>query len=86
MTAAPAAQSTTRTARTPTRGAATTRAGALGGKALGASGGGCVVVMAADGREGDLAAALAPLGDRLAYTIDEQGFHVVAALAAAGPT
>lgn len=66
--------------------AAATRAGALGGKALGASGGGCVVVMAADGREGDLAAALAPLGDRLAYTIDEQGFHVVAALAAAGPT
>ena len=62
---------------------AATRSGALGGKALGASGGGCVVVMAADGREAELAAALAPLGERLEYTVDEQGFQVVAALAGA---
>lgn len=58
------------------------RAGALGGKALGASGGGCVVVMAAEGREAELAAALAPLGERLEYMVDEQGFQIVAALAA----
>ena len=55
-------------------------AGGIGGKALGASGGGCVLVIAAEGREEELAAALAPLGERLSFDIDEQGFQVVAAL------
>ena len=57
--------------------AACTRAGALGMKALGASGGGCVMAVARDGHEGALAAALAPLGERLAFEIDQQGFHVL---------
>jgi galactokinase/mevalonate kinase-like predicted kinase len=60
--------------------AAADRAGALGTKALGASGGGCVLAIAADGREDELAAALAPLGERLTYAIDTEGFEVVAVL------
>lgn len=56
------------------------RVGALGTKALGASGGGCVLSIAADGREDELAHALAPFGDRLEYTIDWDGFQVVAVL------
>lgn len=57
------------------------RAGALGGKALGASGGGCVIVIAADGREDELTSALAPLGQRLDYSIDLAGFEIVAVMA-----
>lgn len=57
--------------------AACTRAGALGMKALGASGGGCVMAIARDGEEDALAAALAPLGERLAFEVDQQGFHVL---------
>jgi D-glycero-alpha-D-manno-heptose-7-phosphate kinase len=60
--------------------AAAARAGALGTKALGASGGGCVLAIAADGREDELARALAPLGERLTYAIDTEGFEVVAVL------
>jgi D-glycero-alpha-D-manno-heptose-7-phosphate kinase len=56
------------------------RAGALGGKALGASGGGCVLVFAAEGREEELAQALAPLGERLEWAVDSCGFQVVAVL------
>jgi D-glycero-alpha-D-manno-heptose-7-phosphate kinase len=56
------------------------RAGALGGKALGASGGGCVLVIARDGREAELAHALAPLGERLDFTVDDTGFDVVAVM------
>jgi D-glycero-alpha-D-manno-heptose-7-phosphate kinase len=52
-------------------------AGALGVKALGASGGGCVLAIAADGREAELARAVAPYGERLAYTIDWRGVHLV---------
>jgi D-glycero-alpha-D-manno-heptose-7-phosphate kinase len=55
-------------------------AGALGGKALGASGGGCVLIIAEDGREEELARALAPLGERLAWTVDTLGFEIVAVL------
>jgi D-glycero-alpha-D-manno-heptose-7-phosphate kinase len=58
--------------------AAAARAGALGVKALGASGGGCVVAIAAEGREAELAEALAPLGDRLAYRVDHAGFDLIA--------
>jgi D-glycero-alpha-D-manno-heptose-7-phosphate kinase len=55
-------------------------AGALGVKALGASGGGCVIALAEDGREEELAHALAPYGERLSYEVDEQGFQIVAML------
>ena len=56
------------------------RSGALGMKALGASGGGCVLVIARAGREDELAHALAPLGERLPYTIDRTGFQVIAVI------
>lgn len=46
------------------------RAGAVGSKALGASGGGCVLVIAAEGREAEVRDAIAPLGDLLPFTID----------------
>jgi D-glycero-alpha-D-manno-heptose-7-phosphate kinase len=56
------------------------RAGALGVKALGASGGGCVLAIAAAGREAELSDAIAPLGERLEFGIDWDGFQVVAVL------
>ena len=56
------------------------RHGALGVKALGASGGGCVIAIAGEGREDELAAALAPLGERLRYSVDRDGFQIVAVL------
>jgi D-glycero-alpha-D-manno-heptose-7-phosphate kinase len=55
-------------------------AGALGLKALGASGGGCVLAIAEDGREDELAAAISPLGERLEFGIDAEGFQVIAVL------
>jgi D-glycero-alpha-D-manno-heptose-7-phosphate kinase len=55
-------------------------AGALGLKALGASGGGCVLAIAEDGREDELAAAISPLGERLKFGIDAEGFQVIAVL------
>jgi D-glycero-alpha-D-manno-heptose-7-phosphate kinase len=57
--------------------AAATNAGALGVKALGASGGGCVLAIAADGREEEVRTAVSALGDLLAFAIDTRGFHVV---------
>jgi D-glycero-alpha-D-manno-heptose-7-phosphate kinase len=48
-------------------------AGALGAKALGASGGGCVVVIAAADREEAVRDAIAPLGQMLQFTIDDVG-------------
>jgi D-glycero-alpha-D-manno-heptose-7-phosphate kinase len=56
--------------------AAAGRAGALGAKALGASGGGCVLAIARDGGEEALRAALAPLGPLLDVTIDEEGVRL----------
>jgi D-glycero-alpha-D-manno-heptose-7-phosphate kinase len=56
------------------------RAGALGMKALGASAGGCVLVIAREGREEELASALVPLGERLTYSVDSAGFEVIAAM------
>lgn len=56
---------------------ACTRAGALGMKALGASGGGCVMAVARDGGEGALASALAPLSERLDFAVDRTGFHLL---------
>jgi D-glycero-alpha-D-manno-heptose-7-phosphate kinase len=48
-------------------------AGALGSKALGASGGGCVLVMAARDRVDNVRSAIAPLGEMLPFTIDMTG-------------
>lgn len=59
---------------------ASRRAGALGVKALGASGGGCVMAVAADGGEDELARTLAPLGERLPFSVDRTGFEVIAVL------
>jgi D-glycero-alpha-D-manno-heptose-7-phosphate kinase len=56
------------------------RHGALGLKALGASGGGCVLAIAEEGREEELSTALAALGERLRYDIDRDGFQIVAVL------
>lgn len=61
---------------------AAARVGALGAKALGASGGGCVVAIAEDGREDELALALAPLGERITFAVDTSGFQVIASHAA----
>jgi D-glycero-alpha-D-manno-heptose-7-phosphate kinase len=58
--------------------AAASCAGALGMKALGASGGGCVMAIARAGREDELASALAPLGERMSFAIDQTGFDVLA--------
>jgi D-glycero-alpha-D-manno-heptose-7-phosphate kinase len=60
------------------------RAGALGAKALGASGGGCVLAMAREGEEDSLVQALAPLGKRLSYAVDTTGFDVLALLEGQG--
>jgi D-glycero-alpha-D-manno-heptose-7-phosphate kinase len=49
------------------------RAGALGAKAMGASGGGCVLIVAKAGRGDELRAALAKLGQIVPFTIDEDG-------------
>lgn len=62
------------------------RSGALGSKALGASGGGCVLAFASEGREDELAQALAPLGERLTYSIDIAGFDVLAMLEGQSPS
>ena len=55
-------------------------AGALGVTARGASGGGCVLAFAAEGRDEELAHALAPLGERLTYDLDSIGFDVIASM------
>jgi len=52
--------------------------GAIGAKALGASGGGCVLCIAADGESDALRRALAPLAQPVIFTIDRRGFHATA--------
>ena len=56
-------------------------AGALGAKALGASGGGCVLVMARRHRENDVAAAVSSLGPLLPFSIAERGVETAPAAA-----
>ncbi|MFN2567262.1 MAG: hypothetical protein ABR499_19880 [Gemmatimonadaceae bacterium] len=51
-------------------------AGALGAKALGASGGGCVVLVAGPEGADRVRAAVAPLGDVIPFEIDERGLVV----------
>ena len=53
-----------------------TRAGALGGKALGASGGGCVVVIAPDDGAEAVRRAVSSVCQVLDFTIDLEGVHV----------
>jgi D-glycero-alpha-D-manno-heptose-7-phosphate kinase len=48
-------------------------AGALGSKALGASGGGCVLVIARGDRVDAVKKSIAPLGELLSFRIDERG-------------
>lgn len=52
-------------------------AGALGGKALGASGGGCVLAIAAEGREDDVRRAMAAHAQPVSVRIARHGFEVV---------
>lgn len=54
------------------------RAGAVGGKALGASGGGCVLAIAAEGREDAVRAAMARRAQPIAARVAQRGFHVIA--------
>ena len=56
--------------------AAAEKAGALGMKALGASGGGCVVVITPADRADQVAAAVAPFGDRLDWRVAHTGVDV----------
>jgi D-glycero-alpha-D-manno-heptose-7-phosphate kinase len=53
------------------------RAGALGGKALGASGGGCVLLLAESGREEELSRSLREYGEQLAFAIDLAGVQTL---------
>jgi D-glycero-alpha-D-manno-heptose-7-phosphate kinase len=53
------------------------REGAIGGKALGASGGGCVLAIAAAEREADVRRAMAARAQLLDARMARHGFHVV---------
>jgi D-glycero-alpha-D-manno-heptose-7-phosphate kinase len=53
-------------------------AGALGCKALGASGGGCVVVITGDDNAADVVAAVGDLATPVEYEVDVDGFTVMA--------
>ena len=64
--------------------AAAMSAGALGGKALGASGGGCVLAIAAEGREGDVRQAMARHASILEVRVATRGVHVAARAEPAG--
>jgi D-glycero-alpha-D-manno-heptose-7-phosphate kinase len=59
-------------------------AGGLGAKALGASGGGCVLVVARRNREEDVAGAVSALGPLLPFSIAERGVETTFADATAG--
>ena len=52
-------------------------AGALGGKALGASGGGCVVIVARTGTEDAIRAAVGPLAQPLEFSVDTDGVRIL---------
>ncbi len=57
--------------------AASLAAGAIGGKALGASGGGCVLAVAARGREDAVRHALSHSAELLDFSIDIEGVKVL---------
>jgi D-glycero-alpha-D-manno-heptose-7-phosphate kinase len=52
-------------------------AGASGCKAMGASGGGCVLVITGSGSVDGVRSAVAPLGRILEFTLDSQGLEIV---------
>jgi D-glycero-alpha-D-manno-heptose-7-phosphate kinase len=52
------------------------KAGALGAKAMGASGGGCVLIIARAGRESAVRAAVERLGSILEFDVDTRGLAV----------
>lgn len=54
-------------------------AGAIGAKALGASGGGCVLLIATDETVEQVRRMIAPLAEPLVFTIDRRGFHATVA-------
>jgi D-glycero-alpha-D-manno-heptose-7-phosphate kinase len=56
--------------------AAAYEAGAIGGKALGASGGGCVVVIAREGRESNVREAISRVATLIPFGIDRDGVRV----------
>jgi D-glycero-alpha-D-manno-heptose-7-phosphate kinase len=56
--------------------AAARDAGAIGGKALGASGGGCVLVIARDGKERDVRDAVARVATLVPFGVDREGVRV----------
>jgi D-glycero-alpha-D-manno-heptose-7-phosphate kinase len=51
--------------------------GAIGCKALGASGGGCVLMIAAAGREEEVRAAVAEMGTEITYQVDDSGLSSI---------
>jgi D-glycero-alpha-D-manno-heptose-7-phosphate kinase len=53
------------------------KAGALGAKAMGASGGGCVLILSRPGRRANVDAAVRPLGDILGFDVDYDGVTVL---------
>ena len=57
-----------------------TAAGALGSKAMGASGGGCVLVIANAKRIAEVRAAVERLGTVLTFALDQQGLDIVSAV------
>jgi D-glycero-alpha-D-manno-heptose-7-phosphate kinase len=58
--------------------AAAAAAGSIGAKALGASGGGCVLVVAPESAARRVRAAVSALGEVVPFRIDERGVEVVA--------
>ena len=52
-------------------------AGALGAKAMGASGGGCVLIIAAPDSVDRIRSAVRPLGEILDFSVDEAGMKIV---------
>ncbi|HET9808878.1 MAG TPA: hypothetical protein VFQ66_04225 [Candidatus Limnocylindria bacterium] len=58
-------------------------AGAIGGKALGASGGGCVLAIARDGHEHDVREAMSRVATLVPFGVDRDGVHVEGAARAA---
>jgi D-glycero-alpha-D-manno-heptose-7-phosphate kinase len=53
------------------------QAGALGAKAMGASGGGCVLIMARSGNVESVRDAVKSLGERLSFEVDERGLTIL---------
>jgi D-glycero-alpha-D-manno-heptose-7-phosphate kinase len=55
---------------------AATRAGALGAKAMGASGGGCVLILARADNADVIRSIVGPMGDIVDFDVDEEGVSV----------